>query len=111
MKQVRAVGCLAAHRGEQAQACGPGEGTVPIKGTPAVLRPTVKKKADFIHRGLNLPFTPNKSGERMIMQLLVMQETWDKAMQSGPSVLGADQPLNEKPPRSCAGLTRAQPRA
>lgn len=47
----------------------------------------------------------------MIMQLLVMLETWDKAMQRGPSVLGADQPLNEEPPRSCAGLTRVQPRA
>lgn len=47
----------------------------------------------------------------MIMQLLVMLETWDKAMQSGPSVLGTDQPLNEEPPCSCAGLIRAQPRA
>lgn len=47
----------------------------------------------------------------MIMQLLVMLETWDKAMQSVPSVLGADQPQNEEPPCSCVGLTRIQPRA
>lgn len=45
----------------------------------------------------------------MIMQLLMMLETWDNAMQSGPSVLGTDQALNEEPPRSFAGLTRAQP--
>lgn len=71
----------------------------------------MRKRADFIHRGLHLPFLPKKSGKRMIMQLLVTLETWDKAMQRGPSVLGADQPLNEEPPRSGAGLTRAQPRA
>lgn len=44
MEQVRVVGCLAAHRGEEAQTCGPGEGIVLTQGTPAVLRPAVRKK-------------------------------------------------------------------
>lgn len=111
MEQVRVVGCLAAHRGEQAQACGPGGGIVPIQGTPAVFRPAVGKKADFIHRGLHLSFSPKKRGDRIIMQLLVMLETWEETMQRGSSVLGADQPLNGEPARSCAGLPRAQPHA
>lgn len=46
----------------------------------------------------------------MAMQLLVMLETWDKATQSGPWVLGSAHPLNEEPTCSCAGLATAQPR-
>lgn len=74
------------------------------------LDPQLGKSRFYSHR-LKPSFYAQQKWRRMIMQLLVMLETWDKAMQSGPSALGADQPLNEEPPRSCAGLTGAQPRA
>lgn len=63
MEQVRVVGCLAAHRGEQAQACGPGEGIVPIQGTPAVLRPAVRKKQILFPEAYTFPFRPKRVGK------------------------------------------------